>query len=114
MARDTLFLLKGNFIDGGERYYCPECAQVEGVLSFYPELRSKLDVRYVDFARPRPEIVNMIGEANQSCPVLVVGSSDAAATQGIDAGDANGKKFVAGAEQIGLYLAKAYGVAKPH
>ena len=31
-----------------------------------------LDVRYVDFPRPRMEILSLIGEANQSCPVLVI------------------------------------------
>ncbi len=114
MNRDKLFLLKADFLDQGEKFYCPECAQLEGVLSFYPALREKLEVHYVDFPRPRPEVVREIGEANQSCPVLVLGSCDNEKCKDLSVKDANGKKFISGAEPIGNYLAKIYGVGKPH
>lgn len=114
MKRDKLFLLKPDFLDKGEKYFCPECAQVEGLLSFYHQLREKVEVRYVDFSRPRPEVVSEIGEANQSCPVIVVGDFDATKCQGIAVDEANGRKFISGAEGIGNYLAKAYGIARPH
>ena len=32
--KDRLYLLKPNFIDQGKVYFCPGCAQVEGMLSF--------------------------------------------------------------------------------
>ena len=38
-ARDHLFLLTPLFPDaklGPGRYHCPECAQVEGLLSYFP------------------------------------------------------------------------------
>jgi glutaredoxin 2 len=73
---EKLFLLKPDFQDnkrGAEnKYFCPPCTLIEGLLSFYPQLRNQLEVHYVDFLRPRPAIVELIGEANQSCPVLVL------------------------------------------
>ena len=66
MERDTLFLLKEAFVDGGgQPYFCPDCATVNGVLSYFPALRHDLDVRYVDFQRPRSEIVALLDEAHQ-------------------------------------------------
>lgn len=73
---EKLFLLKPDFQDinrnADVKYFCPPCALIEGVLSFYPQLRNQLEVTYVDFVRPRPAIIALIGEANQSCPVLVL------------------------------------------
>ena len=114
MNRDKLFLLKRDFLDKGEKYYCPECAQLEGVLSFFAELRKQIDVQYVDFQRPRPDVVREVGEANQSCPVLVLGVVDSGHISGINARDFNGKKFISGAEDIGNYFAKRYGISRPH
>ena len=70
-----LFLLKADFQDAsradGKRYFCPDCVMIEGLLSYYPRLLDELEVKYVNFARPRPALVNLLGEENQSCPVLV-------------------------------------------
>jgi len=71
-----LFLLKADFQDAsradGKRYFCPDCVMLEGLLSYYPRLSSEIEVKYVNFARPRQTIIDLIGEANQSCPVLVL------------------------------------------
>jgi hypothetical protein len=45
---DILFLLTPGFTDSardgeGKRYYCPDCAFLEGVLGCCPELRTRLD-----------------------------------------------------------------------
>ena len=73
---EKLFLLKPDFQDinrnAETKYFCPPCALIEGVLSFYPQLRNELEITYVDFVRPRPAIIELIGEANQSCPVLIL------------------------------------------
>jgi Protein of unknown function (DUF3088) len=59
MSPNNLFLLKHDFHDGpGQPIYCPECAQISGVLHYYPQLRHVLDLRYVDFPRPRAEGVS--------------------------------------------------------
>jgi Protein of unknown function (DUF3088) len=114
VVRDKLFLLKPDFQDGGDqRYYCPHCAQLEGVLSFYPRLRKEIDVEYVDFARPRLAIVKLLGEENQDAPVLVVGGSLPPSVN-VDNGSANGQVFISGEENIGLYLAQRYGIGLPH
>ena len=71
-----LFLLKADFQDAnradGKRYFCPDCVMIEGLLSYYPRLLNELEVKYVNFARPRPALVDLLGEENQSCPVLVL------------------------------------------
>jgi hypothetical protein len=115
MHRDILFLLKHDFPDGpGTPYYCPECAQITGVLAYYPQLRHTLDVRYVDFPRPRKDILSLIGEANQSCPVLVIADGPPASVKGVEIGTFNGLHFVSGAEAIGKYLSQVHGVGRPH
>ena len=71
-----LFLLKADFQDPekepGKRYFCPDCVMIEGLLSYYPRLNDELEVHYVNFARPRKALVDLLGEENQSCPVLIL------------------------------------------
>lgn len=74
---DILFLLKPTFSDkerddGDKHYYCPDCAFIEGVLSYYPRLREQLDIRYIDFPKPRKEIVKLVGGKHQGCPNLIL------------------------------------------
>ena len=112
--RDKLFLLKPDFVDGDSLlYYCVECAQLEGVLSFYPRLRTELDVERVDFQRPRKAILELIGEPNQSAPVLIVGNASSR-PGGIEYGEYENRHFVSGAAAIGEYLAKQYNIGSPH
>ena len=114
-VRDHLFLLSPLFPDaklGPGPYHCPECAQVEGLLSFFPFLRSRIDVSYVDFPRPRPAVVALVGPDNQGCPVLVLGAGSSAPT-GAKVGP-TGRAFVSGATAISEYLAGAHGISRPH
>ncbi|MBW8331215.1 MAG: DUF3088 domain-containing protein [Prolixibacteraceae bacterium] len=73
---EKLFLLKPDFQDINRnpetKYFCPPCALIEGILSFYPRLRNELEITYVDFVRPRPAIIELIGAENQGCPVLIL------------------------------------------
>jgi len=78
---DLLFLLKPNFTDkyrddDNKNYYCPDCAFLEGVLSYYPKLREQIDIRYIDFPKPRKEIVELVGEEHQGCPNLLLDSDN--------------------------------------
>jgi len=59
----------------GVSFYCPDCATVEGFLKYAPEIETQIDVRRVDFPKPRKEIAALLGEANQGCPVLVFDES---------------------------------------
>jgi hypothetical protein len=97
-AKDTLLLLAPDFATGGRRCYCPACATIEGLLGYYPQLRSELDVRYIGFTRPRPDVVELIGAANQGLPALVLANAVAAG----------------GPASIGRYLARRYGIGEPH
>lgn len=75
MHRDILFLLKPGFTDPavpGQDFFCWHCALMEGVLASFPHLGENLDVRRIAFPRPRADVIALIGEANQSLPVLVL------------------------------------------
>jgi len=111
--RDRLYLLKPNFIDQGKSYFCPGCALVEGMLSFYPSLREKIEIHYIDFPRPRASLVAELGEENQGCPKMVLGG-DHSIPQKVTVGEAKGRQFISEPMEICRYLASAYGYGEPH
>lgn len=112
--KDTLFLLKPGFFDNGKGpFFCPYCAQVVGLLEFYPELKQYLDIQYLDFPRPRAALVELLGAENQGCPVLVLKASE---NPGSDTHvqSANGHFFVEGPNEIAEYLASIHHTGIPH
>lgn len=73
MNRDQLYLLKPDFLNTGTKpYFCPDRAEMVGLLEFCSVLKKRLDIHYVEFPRPRPELALLLGEENQSCPVLLL------------------------------------------
>jgi hypothetical protein len=73
MRKPILFLIRPDSRpDRPEGWYCPDCALVEGVLAYYPQLRAALEVRHVDFPRPRQAIIDLAGESAQDCPCLLL------------------------------------------
>lgn len=114
-----LFLLKPDFTDSkiddkGNRYFCPECASVLGIIKYYPQLEKLLDIEYVDFKRPRKEIIKLIGEENQSCPVLIIENNQ---KETIDISYFNSygdKLFVNSTDLIAKYLTDKYGIGILH
>lgn len=111
-----LYLLKPDFSDIKLKpeqrvYFCPSCATVNGMLSYYPQIREQLEVIYVDFQRPRPALIDLLGEENQSCPVLVVDDT-ADGMKGVQT--ANGKYFINDPEAILEFLAQHFQVGFPH
>ena len=94
-------------------FFCPGCAMVEGMLSFYPILREKIDVHYIEFPRPRQEIIELIGAENQGMPKLIV-RTDAVVPETIKVDFANGQRFIAGNIEICRYLANQYACGMPH
>ena len=116
---DILFLLNPNFTDGardseGKRYYCPSCAFLEGVLHYCPELRERLDIRYIDYPRPRREIIELVGDANQGCPNLVLDPANHGfvdASRFYRAGD---RLHTNDTKVIVDYLAERYGALVAH
>ncbi len=111
MAKDRLYLLKPDFTDAGAKQFCSECAMVEGMLSFYPKLREHLDVRYIGFTKPRPEIVAELGPEHQSSPSLVIADAKRAAKAppSVKVQSSNGHQFVNDPYQVCDYLAHTYG-----
>jgi hypothetical protein len=110
--KDKLYLLKPGFQTSpdGSPLYCSDSAPVEGVLSFFPELRSQVDVEYLAFARPRKTLVEALGEAHQSLPVLILSSDGSDAPNAPTPKVANGKRYLDDEKQIRQYLSTRYGV----
>ncbi len=113
MEKDTLFLLRP--VDSpDDAYYCPDCAFIEGVLAYYPFLRNLLDIRYVDFPRPRPAIVAEIGDEHQDSPVLIISEDRTIPNLKVEIKMARGRYFINDPRGIAAYLAEMYGVGRPH
>ena len=71
--KDQLFLLQPGFFNVGlGPLYCTESLPIEGMLSFFPQLRKLIDVHYLAFPRPRVELVRLLGETHQNIPVLIL------------------------------------------
>ena len=114
MHRDILFLLKPGFTDPalpGQDFYCWSCALMEGVLASFPALGASLDVRRISFPRPREEVIALVGEANQSLPLLVL-ADDAPAS--LPAKTHEGRRFANGNMEILDLLHRRHGFPPPH
>jgi hypothetical protein len=114
-AKDQLFLLLPSFADpraGPGLFHCPFSARIEGMLAFYPFLRSRMDVHYLDFPRPRTAIVDLIGPEQQSCPVIVLppGAADIPGTTR----SPTGRLFINDSSAIASYFAEVHGIPAPH
>ena len=113
--KDTLFLLTSGFNDGdGAPYYCPACLIFEGLLHLYPQLESQIEVRRIAFPRPRPEVVGLLGELHQSCPVLILGKALLKPNDNHGIKTVGNHHFINDPQAIGNYLALTYGIPRPH
>jgi hypothetical protein len=113
MAKPVLFLLKPGFHhEAGGPFFCPGCAAVEGYLKYAPQVEGLIEVRRIDFPRPRTEIVALIGEENQSCPVLVL-DAEAGLPPAAKRSQETGRAFIAGAVPVCDYLGRTYGTVRP-
>ncbi|MCX5493702.1 DUF3088 domain-containing protein [Kaistia dalseonensis] len=113
MSRDKLFLIEPGFEDPtrpGERFVCPYCNQVEGLLAAFPDLATRLDVVRVPFARPRQPVIDLLGETNQSLPVLVLADGEAPA----DAERHDDRAFVSDTRRILELLSERHGFPRLH
>ena len=81
------------------------------MLGYFPKAREALDVRKIGFERPRPEIVELLGEANQGCPCLVL--ADPARADGLPVLTFGEKTFMNDQKAILEYLARNYGTSRP-
>jgi hypothetical protein len=114
MARDRLFLLRPDFEDPtypGQRFYCWHCALLEGVLASFPWLDSRIDVERIAWSRPRQAVIEVVGEENQSLPLLVLAPD---APDDLATGRFRGRGFVDGKDAILNVLTRRHGVPVPH
>jgi len=115
-----LFLLTPNFPDKAlsesDLYFCPDCAMIEGVLKYYPKLKEKVEIIYVDFETPRQKIIDLVGKKYQGCPILITHKDE------MDEEDLNRNEFMTSGDYyflyknttIAQYFAKKYQVGFPH
>lgn len=114
MGKHILFLLKPGFNSNeGGPFYCPDSAAIEGFLKYDPDIEKKVAVKRIDFPKPRREIIELIGEVNQGCPVLVIDDSVAPPIEA-KISDESGRAFLVTAAQICDFLARFYGTVRPH
>lgn len=113
LQRDTLFIIKAPFEDHALEgtWFCASCAMMEGALLANPHWAAHIDVRRMPFPRPRHDMIVLIGEENQSMPVLVL-ADGSRAPEG--AKEFEGRYFLDEPKPIARYLAATYGGAGPH
>jgi hypothetical protein len=112
MHRDTLFLLPPGFSANGRREFCPECAELWGVLSWFPALKETVDIVYVDIDHPRAPIVDRLGPGRHNAPTLVLARA-APRMPGLMYSEANGQTYLPSARLIAQHWASLYGTPLP-
>jgi hypothetical protein len=109
--KDQLYLLRPGFFNGPlGPMYCSDSTPVEGVLSFFPQLRKLVDVHYLDFPRPRAELVKQLGEEFQGLPVLVLAAGGKIKEKDLEPQEANGRRFFSDERSIRQYLSTQFGL----
>lgn len=114
MTRDRLFLLRPDFEDPaypGRRFYCWHCALIEGVLASFPALAKRLEVERIAWPRPRQAVIALVGEENQSLPLLVLAIGAISPHQ---SGSHWDRAFIADKDAILAALAERHGFPHPH
>ena len=112
MTRDTLFLLAPGFFDNDRREYCPECAEMWGLLSYYPAIKESVNIIYQPIAKPRADIVTLLGDKNQNCPTLVL-AEGSPSFDNCGIMQKSGHRFINNARDIGRYYSQRFGTAVP-
>lgn len=114
MNKDILFLLEPGFEDPaypGKKFYCWHCALIEGVLASFPELAKQLDVRRIAWPRPRSGVVALLGEDNQSLPLLILAHGSRSDHQ---SGEYQGTAFISEKDAILAALSERHNFPNPH
>jgi len=110
--RDTLFLLPPGFEDNDRREYCPECAELWGVLHYYPAIKEALDIRYVGIDHPRQPISELLGEGRWNAPTMVF-DPGSIIPNGLNLSTSNRRSYLGSTRDIARYFALRFGTAVP-
>lgn len=110
-VKEQLYLLRPGFMNAGiGPLYCSDSAPVEGLLSFFPNLRKLIDVHYIDFPRPRAVLVEALGEEYQAVPVLIMAPGRTLRKEMPEVKSAHGRSFLNDQKSIRQYLSLQYGL----
>lgn len=110
--KDTLYFLPPGFYDRDERQFCPECAELWGVLSWFPAIKESLDIIYVPILKPREAMAARLGDKNQNAPTLVL-AEDSPSFEDCGIMTRRGERFINNARDIARYYAQRFGTPKP-
>lgn len=110
--KDILFLLPPGFEDNDRREFCPECAELWGVLSYYPAIKEALEIRYVGIEHPRGPICDYLGEGRWNAPTLILADQNLGFAEP-DAQQNIGRSHLGSARAIARYFAARFGTAVP-
>ena len=109
--KDQLYIMQPGFTNGGlGPLYCGDSAPVEGMLSFFPQLRDLVDVSYIEFPRPRAPLFDLLGEDNQGIPVLILAEGTTVADSPLEPFTANGHRYFNDQALIRRYLSTQFGL----
>lgn len=112
MSKDLLFLLPPGFEDNDRREFCPECAELWGVLHYYPAIKEALEICYVGIHHPREPICAVLGEGRWNAPTLVLNTaSPLPKMDGIKT--SNERSYLGSARHIANYFGIRFGIARP-
>lgn len=76
-----------------------------------PHLAGQLDIERIEWARPRLPVIELIGQENQSLPVLVLGEGKTSPHQ---TGSCEGRVFIFDKDKILAALSERHGFPSPH
>jgi len=113
--KKPILLMLNPWFDNGDQgpFYCPDCGIVEGFLAYNPDIRAQLEIIYVEYKRPRPTIIEYLGEENQGSPVLVLDDSDQI-PDGAKKSFSTGKIFIDDPILMCNHLGKHFKGVRPH
>ena len=107
--KDQLYLLRPGFKNAGlGPLYCADSAPVEGVLSFFPQLRELIDVHYLEFPKPRQPLVKALGERYQSIPMLILAAGRELKDEELEPRRVDDARFFSDEKSIRHYLSTQY------
>ena len=117
MTQTILYLLKSKFIDpthgDDAQFFCPQCSPIEGLLAMFPDVRQALDVRYVDFVRPRGDMAAFV-EDNQGCPQIVLPDGDDIYSKAISVAGVGAVRRIDDHNDVQRYLIDRFDLPKAH
>lgn len=109
MKKDTLLLLQQGFEAAGhpgKRFFCWHCALLDGLLVAFPELARQIDVERLEWPRPRRRVISLVGEENQSLPLLTLADGETSPHQ---TGVREGRAFISDKDKILAALSDRHG-----